>query len=143
MSLNQKIALVILMLTVIGFADSAYLSANTLLSKPVPCPITGGCETVTNSPYSRVAGVPLAVIGATYYLALIILALWYIDSAKIKLLKVITAISGLGFLWTLYLTYLQGYVIGAWCIYCLVSAATTTLILFTSYWLIKRLANAS
>lgn len=143
MSLNQKIAFVILALTVIGFADAAYLSTKTLLGQTVPCPITGGCETVTNSPYSRIGGVPLAVIGAGYYLVLIILALWYVDSNKAKVLKAILAISGLGFLWTLYLTYLQAYVINAWCIYCLASAATTTLILLTSWWLNHRLSNAS
>ncbi len=142
MSLNQKIALVLLLLAIIGFADAAYLSANTLLGRPVPCPLTGGCETVTNSPYSRLAGVPLSVIGAVYYLILIVLALWYIDSAQARALRGIIVISGLGFLWTLYLTYLQGYVIGAWCVYCLVSAATTTLVLITSWWLNRRLSNA-
>ncbi|MBI2482283.1 MAG: vitamin K epoxide reductase family protein [Candidatus Vogelbacteria bacterium] len=142
MSLNQKIAFVILILTIIGFADAAFLSTKVLLGQPVPCPITGGCETVTNSQYSRIGGVPVAVVGAIYYLGLIILALWYIDSVKLKVLRAITIISGFGFLWTLYLTYLQAYMINAWCIYCLVSAATTTLILLTSLWLNRRLSNA-
>ena len=108
----------------IGLADSVYLTVHHYTAEPVPCNIFSGCETVLTSPYAEIAGVPLAALGAAAYFAAFSLAL--------------LAFFGNRFVWTLFgvqavimaiftswLIYLQAYVIGAFCQFCLLSAVTT------------------
>lgn len=114
-----------------GLADAVYLTVHHYAATPVPCSIIEGCETVLTSEYAEIAGVPLAVFGALAYFAAFSLALlaafgnrsmWTAFGAVVILMAV----------FTLWLVYLQAFVIGAFCQFCLISAATTftLLILF-------------
>ena len=59
---------VMLVLTLIGIADAAYVARGNYTGAPLWCPILDGCNAVTNSPYSRVFGVPMSYFGFIYYL---------------------------------------------------------------------------
>ena len=56
-----------LALTLIGIADAVYVAHGNYTGAPLWCPILDGCNTVINSPYSRVFGVPMSYFGFIYY----------------------------------------------------------------------------
>jgi uncharacterized membrane protein len=84
----------------------------------------GGCETVAESPYSELAGVNVAVIGILGYVLLLATSLLRGDPARIGGFAL--ALTGFGF--SLYLTYLELFVIEAVCQWCLVSAILMTIL---------------
>lgn len=93
---------------------------------------TGGCETVQLSPQARFLGVEVSLIGVIGYSGLLILALLALQphhsgpgSWPAKLLGYL---AGGGVLFTAYLTYLELFVIGAICRWCVSSAAIILLI---------------
>jgi len=122
----KKIGWALLAVSLLGFIDAAYLSAKFYLGETPTCFLLKGCDVVTTSSYSSVAGVPIALFGALFYLAVFVLSLAFLDRRAPKLLKWIGAISVPGFLFTLYLVYLQFFVLHALCIYCMFSALTST-----------------
>jgi uncharacterized membrane protein len=123
----------------IGLGDAIYLTVHHFTAEPVPCDITGGCETVLTSAYAEVGGVPIAAFGAIAYFTAFSLALlaafgnrttWTLFGVQAAIMA---AFSG-------WLLYLQAYVIGAFCQFCLISAATsiTLLIVFAASKLLKK-----
>ncbi len=119
-----KLPLLAAAVALIGLIDSIYLTIKHYTGEAVPCSIVEGCEQVLTSSYAEVAGFPLAALGAiAYFIAfsLAILAafgnrlMWTLFTAQIFLMTI----------FTLWLFYLQASVIGAFCQFCLLSAATT------------------
>ncbi len=110
----------------IGFLDATYLTAEHYLGFGLNCSIINGCEEVTTSPYSVVMGFPVALYGAMYYLLLFLLGVMYLDSGKDIVLYFAMLFTPLGFFASLWFLYLQVFVIKALCLYCLVSAGTST-----------------
>ena len=86
---------------------------------------TGGCETVQLSPYSRFLGLEVAAIGAVGYALLLALSLASLNARPAVAARLITALvglSGMALLFTLYLKYLELFVIHAICRWCVASA---------------------
>lgn len=86
---------------------------------------TGGCETVQLSPYSRFLGLEVAAIGAAGYALLLVLSLASLNARPAVAARLITALvvlSGMALLFTLYLKYLELFVIHAICRWCVASA---------------------
>jgi vitamin-K-epoxide reductase (warfarin-sensitive) len=79
------------------------------------------CDIVNRSTYSVVFGVPVALIGIIGYVALLALATFYRSKAETRVMLLIASQTGL--LFALYLTYIEGFVLAAWCILCLSSLA--------------------
>jgi vitamin-K-epoxide reductase (warfarin-sensitive) len=77
------------------------------------------CELVNRSRYSTVAGVPVALIGILGYLLILALATVYREKAETPVMLLIASLGGLGF--ALYLTYIEKFVLQAWCVFCLSS----------------------
>lgn len=111
-------------LALIGLADAAYLTVNHYTKEPVPCSVVEGCETVLTSAYAEFAGIPIAAFGAAAYFVAFSLAIltafgnrttWALFGIQSFLMAAVSA----------YLIYLQAFVIGAFCQFCLVSAATS------------------
>ena len=80
---------------------------------------TFNCDLVNRSPYSTVLGVPVALIGIIGYSLIGTLATLYRDRVETPMLLSIASAGGLGF--ALYLTYVEKFVLAAWCILCLTS----------------------
>src|SRR3712207_3440209 len=115
------------LLALVGVADSVYLTVEHLLGNTVRCTVTSGCSEVLGSPYASVWGVPLAALGAAAYLtafSLATLAAFGYTKARALLAVLVAAM----FATTLWLLYLQAFVLRAFCQYCLLSAAVTTLL---------------
>jgi uncharacterized membrane protein len=93
------------------------------------------CDLVNRSQYSTFHGLPVALIGIIGYSLILALATLYRRKAETPL--ILTAASGGAECFALYLTYLEGYVIHAWCILCLSSLVDITLIALLSIALLK------
>ena len=90
----------------------------------------GGCETVQNSPWAYFLGLPVAAWGLAGYLAIFVTAFLgthprFADQRWIP--YALIALTGAAFLFSLYLSYLEEFVIHAWCQWCIVSAIISTL----------------
>jgi uncharacterized membrane protein len=109
----------------VGLGDAIYLTIEHITGQSVRCTIISGCSEVLSSPYAVVRGVPLALIGAGAYFAVFSLATLAAFDYRLAG-KVLTGIVGLMFLTTLWLLYLQAFVIRHFCQFCLLSALVTT-----------------
>ena len=112
------------LVSLIGLADSIYLTVEHLTGQSLRCTIISGCSEVLSSPYSHIGSVPLAAVGAVAYFTvfdLSILSAFGYRFARPLLLALVS----LMFLMTLCLLYLQAFVIHHFCQYCLLSAAVT------------------
>ena len=110
--------------SLVGLADAIYLTIEHLSGRSVRCTIVSGCSEVLSSEYATVRGIPLAMIGAAAYFtvfSLAVLAAYSYNWAA----KLLTAVVGLMFITTLWLLYLQAFVIKHFCQFCLLSALVT------------------
>ena len=123
-----KLPVAAAIVSLIGLADSVYLTVHHFTAEPVPCSIIEGCEQVLTSPYAEVGGVPLAAFGAAAYFIAFSLATLTIFGrpAMWRLFGIQTIIMSAFSAW---LIYVQAALIGAFCQFCLLSALTT----FTLY----------
>lgn len=111
-------------LSLVGLADAIYLTVQDLTGQHLRCTIISGCAEVLGSKYAHIGSVPLAAIGALAYFtvfSLSILAAFGYRFAR----PLLAALVGVMFLMTLWLLYLQAFVIHHFCQYCLLSAAVT------------------
>jgi uncharacterized membrane protein len=105
-------------LDAVGLVIAMYLSTVELRGDLPYCGPLHGCETVALSPYSRIAGVPVAVFGVVLSLSLLLLALAWIRSGRLALLAAHYGLSLVGVVFEVYFTYLEVVVIGAVCVWC-------------------------
>lgn len=101
-------------LALVGLADSLYLLTSKL-GRPLVCG-AGECDVVNASPFSEIMGIPVAALGALGYAALLTLALWALfggENAPYWLGDVRLFFSGLGVLFSAYLTGIELFVIHA------------------------------
>lgn len=110
------------LVSLIGLADAIYLTVEH--GRSVQCTLSG-CSEVLSSPYASVRGMPLAAIGAVAYFTVFSLATLAAFGYRAAG-KLLTFVVGAMFLTTLWLLYLQAFVIGHFCQYCLLSALVTT-----------------
>ncbi len=124
----RKLYIAAALLSLLGLADALYLTVEHVTGQSVKCTIISGCSEVLSSPYAVVAGIPLAAIGAAAYFSvfsLATLAAFGYRAAGTLLTPLITAM----FFVSIWLIYLQAFVIREFCQYCLLSAAITTALL--------------
>ena len=111
-------------ISLIGLADSIYLTVEHLSGRSVRCTIVTGCSEVLSSPYASVRGIPLALIGACAYFTVFSLATLAAFGYRWAG-KLLTLLVGVMFITTLWLLYLQAFVIKHFCQFCLLSALVT------------------
>ena len=132
----KKPSLVMLVLAVLGLAVAFYDSYAIYNGQALWCPPPiNGCNEVANSPYARIFDLPVGYFGVVYYLYMVCLAaLLAFDpfSRGLRLGAIIYA--ALGVCFSVYFIYLQVNFIHAFCIYCLISAVTTLLLLISAIW---------
>jgi uncharacterized membrane protein len=133
----------LMVLGIIGFIDSLYLLTEHFSDAGVVCGGSDECNLVLTSEYATLFGIPVAIFGIFYYATIIILMTIIMDKTKKHLkapTKLLLIFSPLGLIASMWFTYLQAFVINAYCTYCLVSAATSTIIFIFSL-LIQDSAN--
>lgn len=120
----------ILFFAFFGIADSAYLTQHELSGAPLLCNIgnLSGCNIVASSQYSHIFGIPLAEFGVLFFSVIFVLAALEIVLFDQLLRRALQAFALVGLLASLYFTFVQIFLIGAFCIYCFASALSTFLI---------------
>jgi uncharacterized membrane protein len=124
---HQRIAwsyLIPALLSLIGLADAIYLTVSDLTGQNLRCTIVTGCAEVLGSKYAHFGSVPLASVGAFAYFTLFSLAILAAFGYRFAR-PLLAALVGVMLLMTLWLLYLQAFVIHHFCQYCLLSAAVT------------------
>jgi uncharacterized membrane protein len=129
---------VLLALAVLGVLISAYLTWTHFAGLTPVCTGSGeGCDTVQSSRYASILGIPVALLGLVAYGGLVFSAiLWREAGVYLGFL-----ISLVGTLFSAYLTYLEIFVIGALCQWCLASAAIMPLALICTALAVRTLVQ--
>jgi uncharacterized membrane protein len=121
-------------LAALGLLDASYLSWLKLIGGPAACAGVGDCSTVANSRYAMIGPIPVAVLGAVAYLAVlaVLLAEPRLPSLADTVRLAVFGITLVGTLFSGYLTYLEVAVLRAICPYCVASAIVMTMLLVLS-----------
>lgn len=136
----NKLVWALIVISFLGFLDATFLTAEHYLGMLFSCPIFGGCDKVLTGPYSTVLGVPVALAGAVFYLAVFVLGIAYFDTKQKRLLVFAVCLVPFGFAASLWFLYLQIFAIKALCFYCIISAAISTLLFILGLILRSRLS---
>jgi uncharacterized membrane protein len=118
------IRVVSIVVAVIGLGIAAYLTVVHYAGGAPVCAIAHGCATVQKSDYAQLAGVPVALLGALGYIA--ILAALIRDDENARTAAAFLSIVGLGF--SGWLTYVEIVKLDAICIWCVGSAICMTIL---------------
>jgi len=133
------------LLSLAGLFISAYLYLYKIGKIGALACGSGGCETVQLSPWSRVAGIEVALIGVVGYAVLTALSLAALQPALASRrwpTLVLTLLAGIGVAFTIYLTYLELFVIHAICRWCVGSGIIIIAILIATLLDQQRLSRA-
>ncbi len=118
------------LLWLVGFGVAGYMAYVETAQVSAVCGPVGDCNTVQQSEYARLFGVlPIGVIGLFGYGAIFLA--WVISNVQHKRLSelatlALAAMTFFGTLFSIYLTFLEPFVIGATCVWCLTSAVVMT-----------------
>lgn len=125
MKLRKRLYAVAAVIALFGLADGIYLTVEHVTGRTAQCIASTGCREVLASKYAAFGPVPLAAIGALAYFTAFSLALLaaFGDSRAGTLFALVIAAM---FATTVWLFYLQAWVLHAFCDYCLFSAGVTT-----------------
>jgi len=118
------------LVAVVGWLVSSLLTAIhifALPALPADAPVQGSIEVIT-SPWAYVFGIPLATLGAVYYLTTIALAVWWFDTRHPLIIKILTPITATGVIASGYFVWLQLFQIGEICPFCMLSAGATVVL---------------
>lgn len=124
-------AYILLLLSVIGFGDSIYLTIEHYSNSIPPCTIVHGCEVVLTSSYATIYSVPVALLGALYYGFIFLMLFLYFSSPREKFLRLLAGFTLVGFLVSGWFVYVQVVILHNFCQFCLLSATTSTLLFIT------------
>ncbi len=117
----SNVDILIIALSLIGLLDAAYVYYTQKTGKTLRCLIGKSCDIVTKSRYARTFGIDNSAAGMAYYAALIaFVALLQLGIAVPWQLAFAASLAAS--LFSLYLVYLQSFVIKELCDYCMLSA---------------------
>jgi len=129
----SKPAIGAFVIALIGFADASYLAIEHFMGNIPPCSIVRGCEEVLTSPYSVIFGIPISLIGAIYYLLVLVSLFAYFDTRRFIFLNIVRGLGVAGVSASAYFVYLQIFIIGSYCLYCMASAFISLLIFILAW----------
>lgn len=119
-----------LVLSLLGIGVAGYLTYIHYAGIEPICGPGGGCEKVQTSEYSKLAGIPVALLGLISYIT--ILGALIVDGEWGRIVAAAVALIGFGF--SAYLTYREIFTIEAICYWCVVSATLMTLLAIVTTW---------
>ena len=126
---------------VLGFLDATYLAVEHFLNSIPPCSLVSGCEEVLTSNFAVIGGVPVALLGALYYLLIVVMTIVFLDTKNTRVLKIAAKLTILGFIASLGFVYIQLFVLHAICLYCMGSALTSTLLFILGVLVLRTVEN--
>lgn len=136
----RAVLIALLVLAFLGIADSWYLAESAATDTPLICGpgILEGCNTVAQSPYSKLFGIPLGVYGVLYYGLVFIIAAAALTGRLSQTQKLLAGLTTLGALASVVFVLVQVFLIKALCVYCLLSAGISFAMLAAAWQLIRK-----
>ncbi len=129
--------LISIILCVVEIGIAGYLTYADVLHAPVVCAQGGAwnCDAVQTSVYSRIVGVPVAVLGLAGAIAILLVLILesYIPFFAARGRLLVFAMALFGLVMSGYLTAIEAFVLHQWCIWCVGSAITMVLIFIASF----------
>lgn len=116
-----------------GLSLAAFIHFKKRLHTPLVCPIGHSCDPVVHSDYARFMDMPVEILGVLYYTIIVIAyaATLMVPTLHSGLLgTLLLGLSALAFLFSLYLTAVQAFILKEWCSWCLISATLCASIFF-------------
>lgn len=116
-----------------GLALAAFIHYKKRLHHPLVCPIGHSCDPVVHSDYSRFMDIPVELLGVLYYTIIVVA---YAAALAMPMLRAgllstfLLGLSAAAFLFSLYLTAVQAFILREWCTWCLISATLCAIIFF-------------
>jgi|SRR6476646_5621107 uncharacterized membrane protein len=132
--MEKRLSQLALMLTILGLLVSIYMTIFKITNNAKMCIGSHGCSVVNSSRYSEVNGIPVAVLGVVGYAAILAVLLlerrpgFFQQNGTLLFF----GLSLTGFLFTLYLIFVEVALIKAYCPFCITSQAAMTLIFIIS-----------
>jgi uncharacterized membrane protein len=129
-----------ILLALAGLGISVYLAWAYMANVAPICGASGGCEVVQTSRYAWLGPIPIPVLGAVGYVALLALAILALRLEERKDLLLLALFGGslIGVLFSVYLTYLELFVIHAICRWCVGSAVVMVLMFILAFLAYRR-----
>ena len=126
---SRRLLNAVSVLSFLGFLDAAYLTLTHFQNRIPPCTL-GSCETVLTSQYAAIFGIPIAMIGAFYYVTVFLFS-------RIGSVRWLFVTVSAGFAISLVLLGLQLFILHAICLYCIGSLTITTLLFILGLLLLR------
>jgi uncharacterized membrane protein len=132
--------IILILLGLLGFLLASHIHNKKVTKKRLICPRKSDCNSVINSDYSKIFGIPVEVLGMIYYAFTAIyygvFGIYFINLMSYPhLLDLIgytyifvLCISLCATLFSLYLVFIQAFKIRQWCMWCIGSAIISILI---------------
>jgi uncharacterized membrane protein len=129
--LDRRLAYAMGVICVLGLGVAGYLTYNKIAGGKIACPVGGsGCTIVQKSDYAEFAGIPVPYLGLFGWITIIISLFVPGDIGRAS-----TALLGVfGFFFSMYLTYLELFVIDAICQWCVANAVLMTFLAALAVW---------
>jgi uncharacterized membrane protein len=132
--MEKRLSQLAIVLAIIGLLVSIYMTIYKITSNDSMCIGSGDCKTVNASRYAEVYGIPVAVLGVAGYAA--ILAVLFLERRpgffQQNGTMLFFGLSLTGFLFTLYLIFVEVALIKAYCPFCITSQTVMTIIFIIS-----------
>lgn len=127
---NEWLRRIGLIMAIVGIGISAYLSYVKISDTEAVCAETGviDCAGVQESAYASLLGIPIAYLGLLGYGAILVLLFF---NHRIDLLEdyghaLLFSITFFGFMYSMFLSYVEAFVLHKWCLWCVASALLMT-----------------
>ncbi|MFA7192186.1 MAG: vitamin K epoxide reductase family protein [Candidatus Paceibacterota bacterium] len=135
-NLELIISIIFVILGISGFLVAFYIYRKKSEKKKLICPARTDCELVTNSDYSVVGPFRVEVLGLVYYLfitsAYLFVNFYLVWTPFINELFIV--ISGMSVLFSVYLLFIQSFLIKQWCVWCISSALISILMFLLAFY---------
>lgn len=136
MKISKWLLIAFVAFGLIGFTDATYLATRYYRGLNIGCPVVSlsdysffeKCDRVTASQYATIGNIPVSLFGSIYYFAVLMFMAIYFWQNREKIIDWLARFTIVGFLASLWFVYLQLFVIKAICIYCMVSALSSTIL---------------
>ena len=132
--MEKRLSQLAIMLAIVGLLVSIYMTIYKITSNDSMCIGSGDCKTVNASRYAEVYGIPVAVLGVAGYSA--ILAVLFLERKPGFFQEngtlLFFGLSLTGFLFTLYLIFVEVALIKAYCPFCITSQTVMTILFIIS-----------
>lgn len=130
--LKQLLSLALVVISLLGIFDAGFITYEKLSGRIPTCRPPFECGTVLNSDWAYIAGIPLSIYGLVFYLIVFVFSVLNVLEVQLTIpvtktiRNTIYLLTMFGFGFSLYLIFLMQFIIGAWCLWCLFSAITSS-----------------